>query len=159
MMELDENKKFSKILVPIDGSESSFKAAQVAIAIAHKFKSQIICLHVIVSPQPHEYANLSGLVTPKQIDKIIIDVKKETNLWFDRIKEAENSEKNKIQILTDVILTGLTPYGEITQYAENKKINLIVIGTKGKTKLKKLLLGSTASGVITYAHCPVLVVK
>ncbi|MDX1373907.1 MAG: universal stress protein, partial [Nitrososphaeraceae archaeon] len=111
------------------------------------------------SPQPHEYANLSGLVTPKQIDKIINDIKKETNLWFNRIKAAQNNEKNKIEILTDVILTGLTAYGEITQYAETKKINLIVIGTKGKTKLKKFLLGSTASGVISYAHCPVLVVK
>jgi nucleotide-binding universal stress UspA family protein len=36
---------------------------------------------------------------------------------------------------------------------------LIVIGTKGRSGIKKLLLGSVASGVVTYAHCPVMIVK
>lgn len=155
---MDKNKKFAKILVPIDGSEPSFHAAQVALNIAEKFNGQIICLHVIASPLPHEYANLTGLVTPKQIDKILVDVKKDTNLWFKRIKDSSNQDR-QIDISTEVILTGLAAYGEIIQYAEKEKIDLIVIGTRGKTKFKKLLLGSTASGVITYAHCPVLVVK
>lgn len=156
---MDKNKKFAKILVPIDGSEPSFHAAQVAVNIAEKFNGKIICLHVIVSPLPHEYANLTGLVTPKQIEKILVDVKKDTNLWFKRIKDSLRDQARQIEISTEVILTGLAAYGEIIQYAEKEKIDLIVIGTRGKTKFKKLLLGSTASGVITYAHCPVLVVK
>jgi nucleotide-binding universal stress UspA family protein len=41
----------------------------------------------------------------------------------------------------------------------NEKANLIVIGTRGRSGLKKLMLGSVASDVVTYAHCPVLVVK
>jgi nucleotide-binding universal stress UspA family protein len=45
------------------------------------------------------------------------------------------------------------------EYAEEHKIDLIVIGTKGLSGIKKMLLGSTASGVVTYAHCPVMVVK
>jgi nucleotide-binding universal stress UspA family protein len=45
------------------------------------------------------------------------------------------------------------------EYAEEHKIDLIVIGTKGRSGIKKMLLGSTASGVVTYAHCPVMVVK
>jgi nucleotide-binding universal stress UspA family protein len=155
---LDDNNKFSKILVPIDGSEPSFHAAQVAISIAEKFKGKIILLHVIVSPLPHDYANLTGLVTPKQIDKIILDARKETNLWFERIKDSSKFSK-QIDITTEVILTGLAAYGEIIQYTEREEVNLIVLGTRGITKFKKLLLGSTASGVITYAHCPVMVVK
>lgn len=47
----------------------------------------------------------------------------------------------------------------IVDYAEEKNFKLIVIGTRGKSGFKKLLLGSVASSVITYAHCPVLVVK
>jgi nucleotide-binding universal stress UspA family protein len=47
----------------------------------------------------------------------------------------------------------------IVEYAENKNINLIVVGTRGISGFKKLLLGSVASGIVTYAHCPVLVVK
>ena len=47
----------------------------------------------------------------------------------------------------------------IVDYAEENNIDLIVIGTRGRSGFKKLLLGSVASHVVTYAHCPVLVVK
>ena len=49
--------------------------------------------------------------------------------------------------------------GGIVDYAEENDINLIVIGTRGRSGFKKLLLGSVASHVVTYAHCPILVVK
>jgi nucleotide-binding universal stress UspA family protein len=48
---------------------------------------------------------------------------------------------------------------EIVDYAQHKNVDLIVLGTKGRSSFKKLLLGSVASEVVTYAHCPVLVVK
>jgi len=44
-------------------------------------------------------------------------------------------------------------------YAEKHNINLIVVGTRGRSGIKKMLLGSTASELVTYAACPVLVVK
>ncbi len=47
----------------------------------------------------------------------------------------------------------------IVNYAESKKADLIVIGTKGRTGLKQLLLGSVASGVVTHASCPVLITR
>ena len=47
----------------------------------------------------------------------------------------------------------------IVDYAERENIDLIVIGTRGRTGIKQLLLGSVASDVVTYAHCPVMVVK
>jgi len=43
--------------------------------------------------------------------------------------------------------------------AEKEKVDLIVVGTRGRSGFKKLLLGSVASGVVNYAHCPVLIVK
>lgn len=150
---------FSKILVPIDGSEPSFHAARVAINIANKFNSEIIVLYVVVSPSKSDYANLTGLVTPKQIDMIIENAKKESKNWFKRIEDMVKEENPNIKISLKVILTGVAVYGEIIQYAEQKSINLIVIGTRGKSGFKKLLLGSTASGVVTYANCPVLVTK
>ena len=48
---------------------------------------------------------------------------------------------------------------EIVDYAQLKNVDLIVLGTKGRSSFKKLLLGSAASEVVTYAHCPVLIVK
>jgi nucleotide-binding universal stress UspA family protein len=47
----------------------------------------------------------------------------------------------------------------ILKYAEDKEIDLIVVGTRSRTDIKKMLLGSIASRVVTYAHCPVIVVK
>jgi nucleotide-binding universal stress UspA family protein len=47
----------------------------------------------------------------------------------------------------------------ILEYAEEKNIDLIVVGTTGRSGFKKLLLGSVASSVVTYAHCPVIVVR
>jgi nucleotide-binding universal stress UspA family protein len=47
----------------------------------------------------------------------------------------------------------------VVDYAEKNKVDLIVTGTKGRSGLTKLLLGSVASGVVTYASCPVMVVK
>jgi nucleotide-binding universal stress UspA family protein len=47
----------------------------------------------------------------------------------------------------------------IVEYAEKNRVDLIVTGTKGRSGFTKLLLGSVASGVVTYASCPVMVVK
>ena len=47
----------------------------------------------------------------------------------------------------------------ILDFAEEKNVDLIVVGTRGRSGIKKLLLGSTASGIVTYSSCPVIVVK
>jgi nucleotide-binding universal stress UspA family protein len=155
-----EQQQFSKILVPIDGSEPSFHAVQIANNIAKKFNSEIIVLNVVVCPSKSQYMNLTGLVTPKQIDTIIQNAKEEASGWFKRIENMTMKEENSnVKMSTKVILTGVAVYGEIIQYAEQESIDLIVIGTRGSSGFKKLLLGSTASGVVTYAHCPVLVTK
>lgn len=156
---MSRNELFSKILVPIDGSEPSFHAAHIASNIANKFNSEIIVLYVVVSPSKSEYANLTGLVTPKQIDMIIENAKKQARDWFNRTEDMIKEKNPNIKVSTKVILTGVAVYGEIIQYAGQENIDLIIIGTRGRSGVKKLLLGSTASGVVTYAECPVLVTK
>ena len=156
---MSSDQLFSKILVPIDGSEPSFHAAHIASNIANKFNSEIIVIYVVLSPSKSEYANLTGLVTPKQIDMIIENAKKQARDWFNRIEDVIKEKNPNIKVSTKVILTGVAVYGEIIQYAGQENIDLIVIGTRGRSGVKKLLLGSTASGVVTYSECPVLVTK
>jgi len=156
---MSRDQLFSKILVPIDGSEPSFHAAQVAVNIANKFNSELIIIYVVVSPSKSEYANLTGLVTPKQIDMIIENAKNESKNWFKKIEDKVKEVNPNIKISTKVLLTGIAVYGEVIQFAQQENIDLIVIGTRGRSGIKKLLLGSTASGVVTYANCPVLVTK
>ena len=64
-----------------------------------------------------------------------------------------------IQLKTQVIVSPISVTGSIVQYAERENIDLIVVGTRGRSAFKRLLLGGTASGIVTHAHCPVMVVR
>ena len=75
----------------------------------------------------------------------------------DKVKQKA-MEKN-VRVKTDVIIGISSIVKEIVEYAEKNKIEMIVIGSRGISGIKKMLLGSVASGIVTYAHCPVLVVK
>ncbi|HEY6883511.1 MAG TPA: universal stress protein, partial [Nitrososphaeraceae archaeon] len=76
---------------------------------------------------------------------------------FDKIKgKADNY---KIILKTDAILTPTSIVEAIINYAEHERVDLIVLGTRGRPGFKRILLGSVASGVITYAYCSVIVVK
>ena len=81
----------------------------------------------------------------------------EAKKWFDKIKAAAN--KNEIQFRTEFIVAKRSVLSTILDYAEEQNINLIVVGTTGRSGIKKMLLGSVASGLVTYALCPVLVIK
>jgi nucleotide-binding universal stress UspA family protein len=155
-------RNFTKILVPIDGSEQSMNAADYAVAVAKKEdndnKTQIIALHVLFSQTGYAYTtNMFGLVTPSSINKILEDAKLEAQQWFDKIKEKIS--ENDIQLITEVVVSPTSVVGAIVDYAEHENVDLIIIGSRGRSGFKKLLLGSTASGVVTYTTCPVLVVK
>jgi nucleotide-binding universal stress UspA family protein len=60
---------------------------------------------------------------------------------------------------TAIIEAETSAASTIVDYAESKNVDLLVIGSKGRTGLKKMLVGSTASEVVKYSHCPVLVVR
>jgi nucleotide-binding universal stress UspA family protein len=78
--------------------------------------------------------------------------------WFDEIKEKAN-EKNVRVSKTELIGTSTSIEAAIVDYAEKSDIDLLVLSTKGYSGIKKLLLGSVASAVLTYAHCPVMVIR
>ena len=60
---------------------------------------------------------------------------------------------------TAIIEAETSAASTIVDYAESKNVDLLVVGSKGRTGLKKMLVGSTATEVLKYAHCPVLVVR
>jgi nucleotide-binding universal stress UspA family protein len=80
---------------------------------------------------------------------------------FNRISTygLDIDEGSQLQLRTEIIDSAKSAYTAIVDYADKENVDLIVIGTRGKTGLKRALLGSVASGVVTYATCPVLVVK
>jgi nucleotide-binding universal stress UspA family protein len=95
---------------------------------------------------------------PDQIKKIMNEAKIESEPWFKRIKSAIGNE-SLINFRTKIILSSMKVSGVIVNFSEDTKVDLIVIGTRGRSGFKRLLLGSVASDTVMYAHCPVLVVK
>jgi nucleotide-binding universal stress UspA family protein len=157
-----KNREFSRILLPTDGSESSMKAAGYAIAMARKkgenSNAELIALHVIYSEIKHLYSTYyGGSVNQNSIDGIIEHAKNEAQTWFDKVQEE--ADQNNVKLRREIIVNSKSIVGAVVDYAEQEGVDLIVIGSRGLSGIKKLLLGSTASGVITYAHCPILVVK
>lgn len=162
MTSVQINRKFKKILVAIDGSQESINAADYAISIAkaataaEKHSSELILLHVMPSEVKFGHASgIFGVVPPEHVERM----KQEAHKWFEKIRDRIDDMHSTMTVSTEVISTGTSPQVVIVEYAEKKNIDLIVIGTRGMSGLKKLLLGSVALGVIKYSHCPVLVVK
>lgn len=148
---------FSKILVPIDGSDYSFKAAEYAIDISRRYQSEITLISIVASKVRYgDSSGIFGAIPPSYLKKYENEARK----WFNRVLEKVKKDGLEIKkIKTDVITTPLSIVSTILQYAEKDDVDLIVIGTRGITGFKRMLVGSVASGVVTYAHCPVLVIR
>jgi len=142
----------------VDGSESSMKAAGYAVEIAKEYGAQVIALNVIVSQLGYAYSSGAfGLVGPSTINDLLEKSKQEAQKWFDEI--GKNATANGVQLKTEVVASPTSVAPAIVDYAEKNKVDLVVVGTRGRSGFTKLLLGSVASGVVTYASCPVMVVK
>jgi nucleotide-binding universal stress UspA family protein len=144
-----------KILVAVDGSDPSFNASTYAIDLAKRNDAELIALHVIHPIYSQYETALSP--RPARLEEVTKKEMEEGKQHVDKVKQKA-TEKN-VSVKTDVISGITSVVKDIVEYAEKEKIDMIVIGSRGMTGFKKLLLGSVASGVVTYSHCPVLVVK
>ena len=150
----------SKVLVAIDGSPASFDAADYAIMLAKQQNSQLFLLHVLHPAEYYSSLQFFEIKQPNDSRELIEQAKREANKWFDIIRKKieEDRLEKQIKIETTIIVSTAT-VDSILDYAEDKDVDLIVVGTRGRSGIKKLLLGSTASGIVTYSSCPVIVVK
>jgi nucleotide-binding universal stress UspA family protein len=89
--------------------------------------------------------------------KKIEEARVEAQKWFTEITKI--AEMRRLRIKTDAIDSPMSVVAALVNYADQEEADLIVIGTRGRSGIGKMLLGSVASGVVTYAPCPVLVVK
>ena len=153
------NSIFNKILIPVDGSTNSMKAIDYAIDLADKYKSELLALHVLYSQSGFAFhkETVAGTITSSSLSDLNLEAKQEAEKWFEEINKKA-AERN-VQIKTEVVFTVISIVEGILTYAEKENINLIIIGSKGKSGWKKLIVGSVASGISTYAHCPILIVK
>ncbi len=136
---------FEKLLLATDGSESVQAAIQEAINIARVCSSRLFVISVVeVNP---EYEALAPQVVEKAED--------ETREHLDSIKVRAEKEGIPCETLAH---QGEEPFQFIVDEAKKKKVDMIVMGSHGRTGLKRLMMGSVTARVIGHAPCKVLVV-
>lgn len=158
-----------RILVPIDFSDSSAEALQIAASIGERFSSTLLILHVIPkeveehvthvhlghggSPMLGPYSGPIEIPSHVQ-ETITIDLRDRAHT---AMQEFLPSHLN-YPALELLVAVGV-PYEQILQTATDQHVDLIIMGTHGRTGLSHTLLGSVAERVQRLASCPVLTVK
>ncbi len=144
--------EYKNILVATDGSHHSNAAASVAIGIAKRCNARLIAVSVV----PYESISPLGIVhSEMQWGLVTEESRKAAENNLKSVKEISEKEGVKIE---ELILEG-RPYEAIVNAAKEKRADLIVVGSHGRTGLDRLLMGSVTERVIGHAECAVLVVK
>ncbi|KNZ40865.1 universal stress protein [Acetobacterium bakii] len=144
-----------KILVPIDGSDISLKAADEAIELAMKFGSEVTFFSVAELKAPF-YATGEVPTNSLEILKILEEnASAEFETLLDSLLEKYKSSG---LVLKKKVLTGIVA-DEIEAFAEEGKFDLIVMGRRGLSAVRRLFIGSNTRKIIAIAPCSVLVVK
>jgi nucleotide-binding universal stress UspA family protein len=142
---------FKNILVPYDGSTYANRAFNTAIEIAKQHNSNlkvVACLDI---------ADLGILRIDRRIHRDIMKMaEKQTKELFSKLDDT--AKKNSIPIDSKIIESS-NPVKSLTSFAKSKNIDLIVIGSSGRGKFDKVLLGSVSNGVMQKAKCPVMIIK
>ena len=139
-----------KILVPVDFSDHSQRALDEAIGLAKVFGSELHLLHCY---QIHPTAIAPyGIVVPEAFE---LDIRTAAAQRLSEWREKASAQGVRVQ----EHITAHFPAEEIAAMADQLGIDLIVMGTRGLTGLKHVLLGSVAERTIRLAKCPVLTVK
>lgn len=144
--------RLNKILVPTDFSEFSKCAVRYGCELARRFSSELHLLHVVediypLVPEP-------GIMLPAAAD------------YFAGLKQSAEQELARFPPedwgsglhIERAVITG-SPFVEIIRYARDKDIDMIVVGTHGRTGLAHVLMGSVAERVVRKSPCPVLSVR
>lgn len=142
----------SKVLVGIDGSDHSFRAAQYALEISKKYVAKLIAMTVTYMPAKSRVSQQEQIEVGAGLSEM-----DKAKRWFESF--TQSARQNKIDLKTELVNSQRPVDYVILEYAEKEGVDLIVIGTRGRSGLSKIVLGSVASGIVTYSHSPVLVVK
>jgi nucleotide-binding universal stress UspA family protein len=146
-----------KILVPIDGSKRALKALEYAVDLAKQTGSLLILLSVIDKTSFYGLQTIPSESSPTHLLETLEDYLRQTSEAY--VAEAEGLCRSKGVESQNIVKDG-HPFEEIIKAAEDMKIDLIVMGSHGKSALMGALLGSVTMRVIHMeTKVPVLIVR
>ena len=145
--------RIKKILCPTDFSENSEHALKYALALATLSQADLQLFHVV---EPITYPQSTEFFEPV-LDEVELMMKMET-AFQQQLEDQVTTLKAQYPKIKGKLVTGNT-FLEIIQAARDDDVDMIVMGTHGRTGLAHVLIGSVAERVVREAPCPVLTVK
>jgi nucleotide-binding universal stress UspA family protein len=138
------------VLVPLDFSTYAEQALDYAIALAQKLQARVTLLHVI---QPPAFVNVEGGLWPTStfLQDLEAAVTRDMEGYLARVTAAG--------LEGEMVVVHGVPFQEILDTAKARQVDLIIMGTHGRTGLTHVFLGSVAEKVVRLAPCPVLVAR
>ena len=140
------NAHFRHMLVGYDGSPQSEKAVDVAFSLADCIDSTVLIFAVARPPEP---------ATSVELEAVLDDAKEHYQEGFKKI--LEKARAHDLDVKMDMAVGH--PGEQIIHRAELDKIDLIILGRRGRSMISRMMLGSVSERVLRYAHCPVMVVQ
>jgi nucleotide-binding universal stress UspA family protein len=141
---------YSKILVSVDGSENSLRALRHGLFLASRLKTKLSVLYVLEIP-PVVYVQ-----SQKIINSAIESIEDEAKKVF---SEVDKEAKKYDYAYEAVILKGHPVASVIIEYADQKDMEIIIIGSRGFGKFKTAILGSVSHHIIHHTKRPVILIK
>jgi nucleotide-binding universal stress UspA family protein len=141
---------YSKILVPIDGSDNSMRALRHGLYLSSKLGSKLTVLNVLEIP-PVVYVQ-----SQKVVDSVINELENESKKVFEKV-DLESREFNVNY--EQVLVKGHHVASIINEYADQNDVDVIIIGSRGNGKIKTVIMGSVAHNVFHHTQKPVLIIK
>ncbi len=146
-----EKSFFKKMLLPVDGSDASLKAAEYALRLAACEQCDVLVLHVVDEDVADDMASFSD----RSREAVLEKMKSSGREYINDIQKKADDQKLGIET---VVAVGI-PSRIILSAAREREIDLIVMGTVGRKGARRVLIGSVTERVIEHSHIPVLVVK
>jgi nucleotide-binding universal stress UspA family protein len=152
--------KLTRILAPTDFSKYSGFAMEWAAYLAQCMKADLLLLHVLTEEEGNIVEEVIGEGAVVQIPKgVRQNVVNERRKGLTEQYEMVVSREIKASLKMEPMIRIGVPFLEIVRLAKEKDVDLIVLGTHGRTGLSHALIGSVAEKVVHHAHCPVLSIK
>ena len=142
---------FKRLLIPVDGSKSSLKAARFGLRLAAHENCEVIAVHVI----DEENAADLALYSDRPVEEILERMRRGGESYLEEIQEI--ARRHRVRCAGEVRV-GI-PHRAILVVAEERDADLIVMGTVGRKGPRRVLIGSVTERVIEQSTVPVLVVK
>ena len=140
-----------KILHPTDFSECAKQAEAAAVDLVGKLDGELVLFLALVETPLYG----EGLINVQQVQAVYDAQRK----WAEETLEARAGELRQRGIKASWRLQAGVPFEEIVKVAEEERVDMIVMGTHGRSGLNRVLLGSVAERVVRLGPCPVLTVR